>query len=439
MNPFAVPAMSRASRSPPPMPSRKKGPKDSRSSGCTHQKMTRLYDKYGAYKCSICDKPPSFGWLYRCTQDSNGFLPESDFISFTRRDKSKRHMDPSLHNLSPSVVRAIGQGEYTDEQINLLVQQKEAVRLSILGHETRPTTASSSSAGSSNFSDLPESTTFSSNTSATTVDEEIRAAYDWAELQKAWQSEPVHTPGHRTAMEMEREEGLQSIEPPEITPCSFKICATCRPTYRERAYQSIDQVLRNPVMPPKWELDNRRVSDARIVAQLGLRNPERYYAQSSPSEISSQASSQRPDQDDEDGQAQNEDMPNDHSLRRRSGFRETVRNALKRASRDPMFFDQPGSDRARIDPNADSPALSRSMLFLRRKSKSKATPNLVDSRASLIGNTSLNDSLMLMLGSNTPLPQGPRTPQLSTFGSASGDPSTITKTSSTPDEIIAHI
>lgn len=400
--------------------------------------MTRLYDKYGAYKCSICDKHPSFGWLYRCTQDSNGFLPESDFISFTRRDKRKSHMDPSLHNLSPSVVRAIGQGEYTDEQINLLVQQKEAVRLSILGHGTRPTTASSSTAESSNFSDLPESTTFSSNTSATTVDEEIRAAYDWAELQKAWQSEAAHTPGHRTAIEMEREEALQSIEPPEITPCSFKICATCRPTYRERAFQSIDGVLRNPVMSPKWELDNRRVSDVRVVAQLGLRKPERYYAQSSPSEISSQASSPRlPDQGEEDGQAQNEDMPNDHSFRRRSGFRETVRNALKRASRDPMSFDQPGSDRARINPNEDSPALSRSMLFLRRKSK--ASSNFVDSRPSVIGNTSLNDSLMLMLGSTTPLPQGPRTPQVSTFGSVCGDPFTITETSSTPDEMIAHI
>ena len=358
-------------------------------------------------------------------------------------------MDPSLHNLSPSVVRAIGQGDYTDEQIKLLVQQKEAVRLSILGHETRPNTASSSSAESSNISGLPESTTFSSNTSATTVDEELRAAYDWAELQKVWQSETGQTPGHRSAIEMEREEALQSIEPPQTTPCSFKICATCRPTYRDRAFQSIEKVLRNPVMPPKWEVENRRVSDARIVAQLGLPKAERFYAQSSPSEIDSRCSSPRLSAlAENEGQVQNERVLNervlnervlnDHSFRRRSGFREAVRNALKRASREhQMFRDETRDNAASGHASEDSPSLSRSMLFLRRISNT--TPNSAEHRASVIGNTSLNDSLMLMLGSNTPLPQGPRTPQMSSFDSSNVDPFVITETSSTPDEMIAHI
>ena len=434
----------------PPEPSRKKSKSESRSSGCTHKQMTRLFDKYGAYKCSVCNKHPDFGWLYRCTQDSDGFLPESDFMSSTRRDKRKTHMDPTLHNLSPSVVRAIGQGEYTEEQIELLVRQKENVRMSVLGHETRPTTAATSSSESSTFSDLPESTTFSSTTSATTVDEEIRKAYDWAELQKAWLSEPAQPAGHRSAVELQREETLQSIELPEVTPCNFKICATCRPTYRERAFQSLDNVLRNPVMPPKWELDNRRVSDAHIVSKIGLPK-ERFYAQSSPSEIDSQSSSQQLSVDEgnedqlnndestpNDESAPNEDAPQDHSFRRRSGFRETVRNALKRASREhPMSLDETRKDHSGGQASDNSPALSRSMLFLRRKSKPSA--NFVKPRSSIIGNNSLNDSLNPMLASNTPLPQGPRTPQASTHADASSDPFAITETSSTADETIAHI
>src|ERR1700733_11811433 len=69
---------------------------------------------------------------------------------------------------------------------------------------------------------------------------------------------------------------------PALQPCTFKICPTCRPTYRERAYQSLEEILNKPVqMPPLWELRNRRLSDARIVARIGLPKPHRtrFYSQ----------------------------------------------------------------------------------------------------------------------------------------------------------------
>ena len=434
--------MLRVLRPAPPPPTRKKSPLE-RSSGCTHIRMTRLWDKYGAYKCSICDKHPSLGWLYRCTQDSNGFLPESDFLDVTHRDKKKIHMDPSLHNLSPSVIKAIGRGEYTDDQVNLLVRQKENVRLSIIGQETRPTTATTnSSVDTNNSSNLPQSTTFSSTTSAnSSLDEELRAAYDWAELQKVWLSEPAHPPGQRPAIEIEREEALQAIDPPDVTPCSFKICANCRPTYRERATQSIAAVLNNPVWPPNWELDNRPVSDGRLLSRISLpKFTTRFYAQSTRSEIDTNSSVSSaeliPSDEKEEDLAMEEAV--DHSFRRRSGFRETVRNALKRALPEQQPLHEPTKGTSVNGSVEESPSpFSRSMLFLRRKSKPAA--DFTEPRSSVVGNRSLQDSLMLMLASNTPLPQGPRTPQISNHSRGPSDLFTITETSSTPDEIIYQI
>jgi hypothetical protein len=405
--------------------------------------MTRLYDKYGAYKCSVCQKHPSFGWLYRCTQDSNGFLPESDFIDITRPDKKKAHMDPSLHNLSSSVVRAISQGEYTDEQVKLLHQQKENVRNAILGLETRPTTADTYTTESTNFSALPASTTFSSNTSDTTLDEELRAAYDWSELQKAWRSEPTLAAGHRAAIEIDRETALQNLDLPEIKQCNFKICAQCRPTYQERATPIIDGVLKNPVMPPKWELDNRPASDGFLLANIGLPKGSRWYAISILSAIDSyHNSSDLLPSDEEISMKPSDNELNDHSFRRRSGFRQSVRNVFKIARPEkPASFVDPETPQATnsgvSQSTEDSPSpFSRSMLFRRRKSRPNA--NFTEPRTSVVGNTSLQDSLMLMLGVNTALPQGPRTPQSSNHSRSVSDFFAITETLSTPDEIMTQ-
>ena len=313
-----------------------------------------------------------------------------------------------MRDLSPSVIKAIKEGQYSPEQIRELVRQKETVREAIQEDATRPTTSSSTSDESTTFSAIPESTSFSTNTSAS-LDEELRAAYDWQTLHKVWQAEA-------TRQEAEEQQALATDTDlnPLASACGYKICATCRPTYRERAFQSLDQILKNPKWPPQWELDNRPVSDARVVRNIGLTKVKRFYAQTNGQEIESQNTfiSQYPSSHDE---ARFESDLNDETPSKRhsrTGFRETVKNALKRARSDhPVPFNKEDGDKSASDSSTESlTPFRRSMIFMRRKSRQSMTFSN-GSSTKVVGNQSLQNSLNLMLASNTPLPSsGPDTP-----------------------------
>jgi hypothetical protein len=56
--------------------------------------------------------------------------------------------------------------------------------------------------------------------------------------------------------------------------CNFRACVNCRPTWRDRAWASIeDTMVPFPPFPPKHEIQNRRLSKASVVAKLGTRQP----------------------------------------------------------------------------------------------------------------------------------------------------------------------
>ena len=297
--------MTRPPPLPPPalaMPARKKS---NGGSACTHMHMTRIYDEYGALTCNHCTQHSKFPWLYRCTQDSNGFLPEGDF-----KDVEPPAVNPDpqaddrLQKPSQHVLDSIMKGEYTPEQANLLVTQKEGVRAAVLGAltVTRPTTASTSTSGrTSVFTEhLSESTTFSTNTT-TPLDEELRQAYDWQELQKAWQAEPSPALSRRSrnvsrvnlSKAPPRSDNFIPTAPYHESHCEHLICAACKPILCERAYQSIDDVVNDPRVPPLWELNNRPISDARVVRNIQRPVSERYYGNL----FDSEKSSQRPGSD----------------------------------------------------------------------------------------------------------------------------------------------
>jgi hypothetical protein len=371
--------------------------------------MTRLYDPFGSFKCSLCHKHPNLGWLYRCTQDSHGFLPESDFTDQPPQVEKRTAHHISTYSLSSPIIKAIGDGHYTDEQIKSLIQQKEKVKDLVLEQDSRPATSSTSTTTSCStdetFSTLPQSTTFST-TSSTSLDEEIRAAYDWKELQKVWMSEPS-IPLSKSPLKLlpPRERHFDSVSVVPQPPCTFKICPTCRPTYRERAYQSLEAILNNPThLPPIWELENRRVSDARIVARIGLPKAPRFYAQEGHSALHSMHTIPEitVDHVDEDNAEHADDT---HSVRKRSGFRQTVRKALARArledgSSVPQRNDTDTGDNADLDTSRHS----RSLIFRRR---SRPTLSFVESHGRLVDTSGLQESVMLMVASNTPLPHTP--------------------------------
>lgn len=399
---------------------------------CTHMTVTRLFDPYGFFKCALCHKHPSLGWLYCCTQDTGGVLPESDV---TGKPSCFQHV--KTHSPSNS-AQASGSNHYADDRLGKLIEEKHHTRDLALSsqpfrpEDDRPPTGSTFSTASSSsdddddddctFSTIPQSTTFST-TSSTSLDEEIKQAYDWKELQKLWMSEPSMPPPEPRTKLPHTEHAL-----PRNQACSFKVCATCRPTYRERAYQSLNEILNTSVqMPPIWEFENRRVSEARYVTQIGIPHPSRsrFYAQTSPSAL--QSSNTLPaimisgldqyedyhlrgaEDDGEPDGHRSEDFNGAHSIGRRSGLRQTIRKALTRVKSEysvstlaaaELAGESQGRPQTRARP-------SSSLLFLRRRSRSSALSFLETPGASVVDTSPLQESVMLMVASNTPLPQTP--------------------------------
>ncbi|KAJ9639099.1 hypothetical protein H2204_004007 [Knufia peltigerae] len=416
--------------------------------------MTRLFDPYGSFRCSMCHRHPSIGWLYRCTQDSQGFLPESDFTGTPAYMRRENPMDVAATSLSNPVIKAIGQGQYIDDQVASLLKQKERVKDLVHEQDHRPTTSYSATTDASTadslvtdrtFSTLPQSTTFST-TSSSSLEEEIRAAYDWNELQKVWMSEPTLAPPssprprpavlaeHQTLNENVREkeseksnETRKGKQKEDVTPtCNFMVCPTCRPTYRDRAYWSLDMVLASPVQfPPIWEMENRRISDARTL--MGIRTPP---AERSSSHLTLSITTESMQSvpifrieavDDADNvQAEPDSAESSsgqetdaHSVRKRSGFRQTVRRALARARLEDAAS---SSNRTDASDSLDQEPLDRpgSLIFRRRHSRS-STSSFVQRYGRIVDTSVLQESVTLMLARNTPVPQTPRveTPQSS--------------------------
>ncbi|KAJ9602841.1 hypothetical protein H2200_012621 [Cladophialophora chaetospira] len=471
-----------------------------RRNPCTHMNMTRLFDVYGSFKCALCHKHPSIGWLYRCTQDAGGFLPESDFTLEPSVGRSRLDQEVTTHSLSSSVIKASGQGQYTDEQVKKLIELKEGVRELVMAQQRsddgRPDTSStfatvssassSSSDGDCSFSTIPQSTTFSTN-SSTSLDEEIKQAYDWKELQKVWMSEPSMAPPEPRTSSFPPSLPPADPLPPRPTvakavpalpalparePCTFKICATCRPTYRERAYQSLEEILNKPVqIPPVWEMQNRRVSDARVLARIGSPKLDRnrFYSQTDPAALLSSCTipgivingtnnevdftrsgedediaympgaDSRPDrshfEDSElcgnsahtPGPCENklDATVDSHSFRKRSGFRDSVRKVLSMAHRENVITgdSSTSTSESSTDSQARPPSRSRvssSLIFRRRRSRASTFSFMETPGARIVDTSPLQDSVTLMVATNTPLPQTPALPSFN-FGQGNDD------------------
>lgn len=238
-----------------------------RSNPCTHPTLTRLYDASSDQKCSLCYRPHIFGWLYRCTEDFDGFLPSSDF-HLTDTSRQLVH-DAQLFTLSPSVSEAAAKGHYTDQELSILWKQKIEVRKLI--RQLRPNTSSSASTASSSTHSVGGTATAStlpSTESYTDLEPDVGQDDEFLRPCRA-PLEPIR----EVHDDLERDHKLVSIakanSPP---PCDFKVCHNCRPNYRERAWHSLESVLKTSyrqLLPPKHEFDNRKISHAGVVRKFG--------------------------------------------------------------------------------------------------------------------------------------------------------------------------
>lgn len=411
--------------------------------------MTRWYDSSGAHICRMCFRHPKTGWLYRCTQDYNGYLPKpEESIERSLSDTQIRQSeDPALEALSPWIQKAIEDGHYTDDQIKIMKEQKLGVKKAIVAMEERENNLSLQEQGltcstSAHLRPLiPRTTTLpptlcrdATNPSSAPWPLEGAWTSSSRENQKAFNSDtqsddalPVIShpnpeesslvsqlentnvtipmsltaPSHLNGFS-DRYSTVQSQMKTVFPPCNFITCHTCRPTFRERATLPLNQVLQsepcNIPTVPDWELENRRVSNLRIVQRLGLarwlqsRKPL-IEQMSGSSESEAYLASDTSLATDSSRLAATEGNQGRHRKlvdRWQKTFRKVVDQSRRTSSsRSSDSSDQ--GDRAKVS--------SRSMILRRKRKVSSPVPASLNTDSA-----NLKEAMYHYLGVNTPLP-----------------------------------
>lgn len=226
-----------------------------RRAACTHLTMTRLL---GVYRCYVCDCIPNIGWVYTCTQDHEGELRldagmDTSPVDMERNARLQEKNDIAADQLSGWIVKAIEDGHYTAEQIEILKAQKRKVKETITALED-PFRVSN---GKPAVSLAPES-----STTLPSIDSNPHLL------------PPVVTEAPETQSTHQTPEWAAQPRAKLFPDCRWKCCHACRPTYRDRSWQSLKGVLAGNMAPFTVEdFNNHRVTDANVARSLGLRNP----------------------------------------------------------------------------------------------------------------------------------------------------------------------
>ena len=375
---------------------------EQRQAACTHTSMTRLFDMYGSCTCQMCHRHPSIGYLYCCTQDHDGVLPESEFGSTSlQRISTRLSDDPVSHQLSAWILEGILGGQYTAQQIQTIWQQKQGVRNAIIAQEEKMAAQSPSSS-----SDQSASTSSSDIDLITILTDAIP---DDSIETSAFSEESSFTVEHvkRTTPSsagggVDTGSNGMSYKPLNSL-CSWKCCQTCRPTYRDRAYQSLNAIVDSPNIrgPPAWELENRRISNASVVAQLGLPKLRHVYlAYDDLREAGTDVKGSGEDLPTESESEKLDDLDYGVTLRRRrGGFRGTIKKALGGLANKNDSISQMSKTSSKSSSQESFKRFSRAMLFKRRAGQSGLEPS-----GCVVDDGPLQESLTLMIAKNTPLP-----------------------------------
>ncbi|KAL8964675.1 MAG: hypothetical protein Q9197_006849, partial [Variospora fuerteventurae] len=206
--------------------------------------MERLY---GDYECMVCHRPSAWGWLYSCSQDDS----EDDFDP-----AQDRVVEPSLTtaDLAPWIQDAIAKGHYTEAQVEKMVAQRQKVLDTVSASETHFRKTQSSPRRMSSRKSRALSTSIEAN----------------AHLPFPVITEVASSTTDTTRQPIDRSNGPR----PRIFPlCRYRACQLCRPTYRDRTWQVLEDAFITKVTPPDiYENDpTRPLSDPYVLRTLGLR------------------------------------------------------------------------------------------------------------------------------------------------------------------------
>lgn len=316
---------------------------------CTHVRMERLY---GPYLCSWCHYPSPLGWVYSCLQNDESYLFDSEILiqnlntstlgpiagrqpngqptnrsnkqaadashvsiepakginghsktehqdrvgstnvtSTQRAEDVIQRLEPeekaamSHHQeprLSPGIEKAIEEGHYNQEQIVKMRAQRQKVIDAINATKKKIRLYSE------NSPDLlsPPRPTASQSTGA-----------------NSYLPFPVINEAGEIPNESDKVV-IRSSKPRLYPRCKHRACPSCRPTYMDRVWLNIDDVLSMQASIPNIDLksDNRPISNVATVRKMGLPKPANSRSRPpystmgifSPSTISSSSSSSLP-------------------------------------------------------------------------------------------------------------------------------------------------
>ena len=212
---------------------------------CTHISVTRLFGS--CVTCQVCRRNPKIGWVYACTQDHEGDLPETGLFAPCTSPEPKIPIseEPASTMLSPWIQKAIDEGHYTEKEIEILKAQKLAVRDAIAKAEEALLKSSITAQPS-------QKSPFASPIDLSQTKEPPAQAFEGNDQQ-------IPRTPIRVALV-----------------CHARICHACRTTFHERSTTPLNNMLKStPREIPEWELKNRRISDVDLVKELGGRRLRR--------------------------------------------------------------------------------------------------------------------------------------------------------------------
>ncbi|KAL8688958.1 MAG: hypothetical protein Q9224_004758, partial [Gallowayella concinna] len=234
--PSSIPSNDGSSTPSPVIPS-----VQSRRVACTHLTMERLY---GDWECMVCHRPSRWGWVYACTQDEQ---EESTNIP--------RNSIPSqpawTADLTPWIQEAIAKGHYTVEQIEKMVAQRQKVIDTIEAseaHYKKTQTASN------------RTSVRKSSSTTTSIDANSRLS-----------NEPAGP--SQDSVRQSVDQSATTTKPRIFPYCRYRACQLCRPTYRDRTWQILENAFITKILPPEiHDIDaDRPISNLNLVRNIGTR------------------------------------------------------------------------------------------------------------------------------------------------------------------------
>jgi hypothetical protein len=186
------------------------------------------------------------GWLYVCTDDNNN-VPPKDGNPLLTRDCSSSSLDPPVikeTDLSSWIVRAIAQGHYSQQQIDTLIRQKANVRDTVAETRNRDQRSTVTHLVIQSSSDVDN---------CEDDDEEA-----WMEdVEEVHETQEVTAESSRIYVQGPQ---VNDILSSMVGPRCSSFCHTCRPSFRERSWASLNAActeasnkspsIQKAVMPP---------------------------------------------------------------------------------------------------------------------------------------------------------------------------------------------